>query len=187
MQNRSIKKLLAAGCVWFMLGCSQHCGSDSLLPRNARPGEAVFNEILQSGKREFFAGRYSAALERWNRIDTRFPFGLQIDTWRARALLLLQQPDRAYELLAPYLQLIPDYPELLLLLGKSQFARGNYTAAVELLERGAACAQGVAGIYLTRAEMYYHIGLHSRAAEYRRIAQRLLHLEDREETDAQRR
>ena len=185
MQSRIIK-ILAGGCVWFMLGCSQNCVSDSLLPRKARPGEAVFNEVLQNGKRDFFAGRYGEALKTWDRIETRFPFSFQIDTWRARALLLRQQTDRAYELLTPYLQVIPDHPELLLLLGKCQFERGNYAEAVELLERGAACVHGVAGIYLTRAEMYYHIGLHSRAAEYRRIAQRLLHLEDGDETHAHR-
>lgn len=185
MQIR-IKKLLAGSCVWFMLGCSQNCGSDSLLPRKARPGEEVFNEVLQQGKRDFFAGQYDAALETWKQVEACFPFGFQIDIWRARALLLQQQAGRAYELLAPYLQVIPDHPELLLLLGKCRFEQGHYSAAVELLERGTACVHGLAGIYLTRAEMYYHIGLHSRAAEYRRIARRLLHLEDRNDTDPRR-
>lgn len=185
MQNR-IKKFLAGSCVWFMLGCSQNCISDSLLPRKARPGEEVFNEVLQKGKRDFFAGRYDTALETWKRIEPRFPFSFQIDTWRARALLLQQQAGKAYELLAPYLQVIPDHPELLLLLGKCRFEQGDYSEAVELLERGAACVHGLAGIYLTRAEMYYHIGLHSRAAEYRRIARRLLNLEDRNATDTRR-
>lgn len=178
MQNR-IKKLLAGSCMWMLLGCTQSCSADFVRARTDRPGEAVSTQILQSGKRQFFAGHYDAALNTWAGIDTTFPFSFPVDTWRARALLMKQEADRAYELLHPYLQLIPGHPELLLLLGKSQFERGNYAAAVELLEQGAACVHGVAGVYLTRAEMFYQIGLHSRAGRYRRIAQRLLRIEDR--------
>lgn len=180
MRNR-IKKLLAGSCMWMLLGCSQSCSPDSVRGRTDPPGEAVSTQILQNGKQQFFSGHYDAALNTWAGIDSPYPFSFPVDTWRARALLMKQEPDRAFELLHPYLQLIPGHPELLLLLGKSQFERGNYAEAVELLEQGAACVHGLAGVYLTRAEMFYQIGLHSRAGRYRRIAQRLLHLEDGKE------
>ena len=177
MHNR-IKKLLAGSCMWMLLGCSQSCSPDVFHPQSRAQGTSIPDHLLEGGKQEFFAGHYDAALETWEGINTEFPFSFRVDTWRARALLMNQEAGRAFNLLHPYLQLIPDHHELLLLLGKSQFELGNYAAAVELLERGADCARGVAGIYLTRAEMYYHIGLHGRAGKYRRIAQQLLHLEE---------
>lgn len=175
--HKRIKNLLAGSCVWMLLGCSQSCSPDSLHARAEQPDTVIPDSVLQRGKQEFFAGHYDTALEIWDSITTAFPYSFRVDTWRARALLMKQQPDRAHEVLHPYLQLIPNHPELLLLLGKCQFERGKYAGALELLERGAACARGVAGVYLTRAEMYYHIGLHSRAGRYRRIAQQLLRLE----------
>ncbi len=177
MHNR-IKKLLAGSCMWMLLGCSQSCSPDGLHLQAKQPGSSSHDHLLQAGTQEFFAGHYNAALETWEEIKTDFPYSFRVDTWRARALLMKQEAAHAYDLLHPYLQLIPDHPELLLLLGKSQFELGNYAEAVELLERGAACARSVAGIYLTRAEMYYHIGLHGRSGRYRRIAQQLLHLEE---------
>ncbi|MCF7914243.1 MAG: tetratricopeptide repeat protein [Spirochaetaceae bacterium] len=176
-----IQKLMAGSCIWMLLGCSPSFSSDSVPMKSPQPQEGVFDERLESGKRHFFAGRYAKALSIWEESEIQFPYGFRMDKWKARALLMENHPELAYELLCPYLQIIPEHPELLLLLGKCRFEQGNYTEAVELLEWGAGCVTGIAGIYLTRAEMYYHIGLHSKAGEFRQIAQRLLNLERKNE------
>ena len=170
-----IQKLMAGSCIWMLLGCSPGYASESVLPGR-------FDELLESGKKQFFAGHYTEALNIWEESETQFPYGFRMDKWKARALLMENHPEPAYQLLAPYLQIIPEHPELLLLLGKCRFEQGNYTEAVGLLEWGASCVTGIAGIYLTRAEMYYLIGLHSKAGEFRQIAQRLLHLEKKNGT-----
>jgi len=176
-----IQKLMAGSCIWMLLGCSPSYSSDSAALERPQPQAGIFDELLESGKSHFFAGRYAKALSIWEESETQFPYGFRMDKWKARALLMENHPELAYELLSPYLQIIPEHPELLLLLGKCRFEQGNYTEAVELLEWGAGCVTGIAGIYLTRAEMYYHIGLHSKAGEFRQIAQRLLHLEKKNE------
>ncbi|GEM_PF-2189983 len=174
-----VQKLVAGSCVWLMLGCSPGCSIDSI--HTSQVPDENSEAAIETGKKYFFDGRYKEALKTWKDIKTQIPFSFRVDKWSARALLMLDRPEEAYQLLLPYMQIIPDHSELLHLLGKCRFEQSNYTEAFELLERGAAGIVGVAGIYLTRADMYYHLGLYSKAEEYKRIARLLLHLEEDEE------
>ena len=50
-----IQKLMAGSCIWMLLGCSPGYASESVLPGR-------FDELLESGKKQFFAGHYTEAL-----------------------------------------------------------------------------------------------------------------------------
>ncbi len=176
------RKLVAGSCMWMALGCSPSCSLDTFINNKTSRINSVpdnFKEVLKNGKASFFSGNYKKALETWAKSNVDFPYCFQTDKWRARALLMMDHAEQSYNLLYPYLKILPNHPELLLLLGKCQFELGNYSKAVELLEKGSACVAGIAGIYLTRADMYYHVGLHTKAGKYKQIAQLLLNLEER--------
>ncbi|MGC9311399.1 MAG: tetratricopeptide repeat protein [Sediminispirochaetaceae bacterium] len=154
-----------------ILSLASSCSGESMHDEDYR-------ELLDRGKSEFFAGDYDRALEIWGSAPSAFPYTLVIDKWRARAYLMKDQPSAARSLLSPYLQLAPEYPELLMLLGRCELELGNPEKALVLLSEAAKFLQGGVGIYLTQADAFFRFGLYQRAENARSKARLLLNIDE---------
>jgi len=161
--------------LWLLMACilplSSSCSGESMHEEDIR-------ELMDRGKKEFFAGDYDRALEIWSSSPSAFPYNFVIDKWRARAYLMKDQPSAARTLILPYLELAPEYPELLMLLGRCELELGNPEKALALLHEAAGFLQGGVGIYLTQADAFFRFGLYQRAERARRKAHLLLNIDE---------
>ena len=140
-------------------------------------GEVDKRENLNRGQVLFFQGQYEEALGVWAQIKEDFPYSFLMDKWRARAFLMLDQAGSALTLLQPYFEVIPEHPELLMLLGMCRLQMGDTEQAFSLLDAGSRRLSEAAGIYLIQADAFYRFGLSSRAALAKKRAQLLLSLD----------
>ncbi len=161
--------------VWLFVACflslASSCSGENMQREDYR-------ELLDKGKREFFAGNYDHALEMWSTAPSGYPCNFVIDKWRARAYLMKNQPSAARSLIYPYLELAPEYPELLMLLGRCELELGNPERALVLLNDAARFLQGGVGIYLTQADAFFRFGLYQRAENARKKAHLLLNIDE---------
>jgi predicted Zn-dependent protease len=169
--KKSLPLLLLSGIIFLLpgsplrpeAGCSKKSAADT--------------DILERGKAVFFEGRYGEALEIWAALEGGAPCYFSYDKWKARALLMTGTPGKAVDLLTPYLEVIPEHPELLLLLGTARLDMGDFEHSMMLLGAGERSLSDSAGIYLTIAEVYHRFGLFGRAEDARTKARLLLNLD----------
>lgn len=169
--KKSLPLLLVSGGALLFPGISPHPTADCSGYSTAR------EETLERGKASFFQGRYEEALEIWAASEDGFPCSFPTDKWKARALIMTGRSEDAVKILSPYLDIIPEHPELLMLLGMARLETGEFEHAMILLESGERFLSGAAGLYLTMADAYYRYGLDSMAAEAKRKARLLLSLD----------
>lgn len=169
--KKSLPLLLLSGSVLLFPGTSLYPTA------NCSAYSAEKGEILDRGKASFFQGRYEEALEIWSSPEEGFPCSFPTDKWKARAFIMTNRPAEAVTLLSPYLGIIPEHPELLMLIGMARLEMGEIEHAMILLDRGERFLSGAAGLYLTMADAYYRYGLESMAGEAKRKARLLLSLD----------
>lgn len=134
-------------------------------------------ETFEAGKKAFFDGNYEEALNIWSAYHGSYPYNFLLDKWKARSLMMLDRADEAYRLIEPYLEIIPEHPELLMLAGQCQLHLGFPEKSLALLESAARTLAGGAGIYLTQADLFLRFGLESRAIHAKNKASLLLDLD----------
>lgn len=162
-----MKNIRAALLIAILVGGSFSCAGQG----------ADKGETLEAGKEAFFRGNYEGALNIWSAYQRSYPYNLLLDKWKARSLIMLDRADEAYRLIEPYLEIIPEHPELLMLAGQCQLHLGFPEKSLALLESAARTLAGGAGIYLTQADVFLRFGLESRAIDAKNKASLLLDLD----------
>jgi len=161
------KKLKLPGAVFLVLLLLHSCGQQEL------SGGAT-EDVLERGKELFFSEEYRRALDHWERHHDDDEKNFLIDKWRVRTLLMLDRPEEAQQVLETYRAIVPEHPELTMLLAQSRAQQGRPREAIALLDEASLYLLTYAGIYLTRADLLLEYGLPEQADEAKRNAQILL-------------
>lgn len=123
-----------------------------------------WNNSFMLGKVHFFKESYPEAEDLWVKLLQGNPNHLDTVKWLARLYLIRNDPDRAEPLLQQALANSSEDPELLLLMGKTQKAKRNYSYAIELYAKTAFFRQKLAEAHIDLAELYRSFGLGDKAA-----------------------
>jgi len=139
-----------------------------------RASPSFSNASFMLGKVYFFQGKPGEAEAVWKQTLARNPNHTDSRKWLCRLYLLNQQAQKAGELVSRALADDSEDPELLILLGKSQKALGNYSQAIEYYKKAQLCEEKLAEARLDLAEIYRGFGLSGQAALELERALRLL-------------